>query len=202
VPPIRGVIFDLGRVLVDLDFSRGLLGHLVRCGHEDADAAMQRLRQDDLFVRLCRGELPPHAFHREACARLGLTLGYEEFVSLWCDIFRPMPGLETLFREVCARTRVTILSDTDPLHWEYLHAHFPMLHCVERPTLSFALRAVKPDPLLYRAAADHLGLPPADCFFTDDMPDNVAGARTAGMEAEVFQGAAGLRQHLVARGVL
>ena len=39
----------------------------------------------------------------------------------------------------------------------------------------------KPDPRIYRVAAQRLGLQPGDCVFVDDMAANVEGARAVGM---------------------
>ncbi|HJP65266.1 MAG TPA: HAD family phosphatase [Actinomycetota bacterium] len=41
----------------------------------------------------------------------------------------------------------------------------------------------KPDPEIYRLAADRLGVPPEECVFVDDIPANVEGARAVGMWA-------------------
>ena len=41
----------------------------------------------------------------------------------------------------------------------------------------------KPDPAVYRFAADRLHVEPEDCLFVDDMERNVLGAREAGMRA-------------------
>lgn len=51
---------------------------------------------------------------------------------------------------------------------------------------------VKPDVAIYQCAADALGLIPQQCFFTDDLKVNVAGAKDAGMDAVQFTGAAQL----------
>jgi putative hydrolase of the HAD superfamily len=39
----------------------------------------------------------------------------------------------------------------------------------------------KPDPRIYRIAAQRLGLPPESCVFVDDLAGNVRGAAAVGM---------------------
>jgi putative hydrolase of the HAD superfamily len=39
----------------------------------------------------------------------------------------------------------------------------------------------KPDPAIYRLAAERLGLPPGQCVFVDDLPHNLEPARRLGM---------------------
>jgi putative hydrolase of the HAD superfamily len=48
---------------------------------------------------------------------------------------------------------------------------------------SAGLGWAKPDPRAYMAAAAALDLPPAACWFVDDLAENVAGARLVGMRA-------------------
>ncbi|MCA1823266.1 MAG: HAD family phosphatase [Frankia sp.] len=66
---------------------------------------------------------------------------------------------------------------------------------------SAELRMAKPDPAIFRHVAAEMGLQTAECFFTDDRPENVEGARAAGMRAEVFTGKGELLDHLRALGV-
>jgi putative hydrolase of the HAD superfamily len=48
---------------------------------------------------------------------------------------------------------------------------------------SSSLGMMKPDPRAYRAAAAALNLPPTACAFVDDLAENVAAARSVGMQA-------------------
>jgi putative hydrolase of the HAD superfamily len=67
---------------------------------------------------------------------------------------------------------------------------------------SARLGLAKPDPQAFHAAAEQMGVEPASCVFVDDRPDNVEGARRAGMRAEVFAGVEALRALLVEVGLL
>ncbi len=202
MPDIRAVIFDLGRVLIGLDLSRGLFAQLTDAHTEEADAAIERLLSDEAYVRFLSGKIDPQGFHRLFCERTGLQMAYDRFVDQWCEIFVPMPGMEQLLAEVAASLPVGLLSDTDPLHWRHVLRCNPWLNGIEKPTLSFATGLLKPDPGCYRTAADNVGQPPAGCLFIDDLERNVLGARAAGMQALRFEGAEKLRRQLEAQGVL
>ena len=52
-----------------------------------------------------------------------------------------------------------------------------------------------------RILIDRYGLDPARTFYTDDMQYNVDGARTVGLDAELFTGATELRTQLRSRGL-
>lgn len=196
------VIFDLGRVLVDIDFARGLFARLVDVSRDPPVEVGQNLTRDRLLVRLGTGQISPAEFHRELCRRAGLDLTFDDFARQWCDVFSPMDGMETLFRDVAGRVPVGLLSDTDPLHWRHLLSTFPILRQIPKPTLSFETGVLKPAPESYLAAARNVGVAPENCLFTDDVPANVEGAQRVGMDAILFRSAADLRRHLEERRIL
>ncbi len=47
---------------------------------------------------------------------------------------------------------------------------------------SYQVKEIKPEPEIYRLAAERLGVQPDECVFIDDRQSNVDGAVTAGMK--------------------
>ncbi|RME22738.1 MAG: hypothetical protein D6806_12495, partial [Deltaproteobacteria bacterium] len=184
---IQAVIFDLGRVLVDVviddEFKTAL-------GWAPADGKGERARAvfDTLYRDFSTGRIGPQEFHSALVNELGLELEFERFVELWCSIVAPMPGAEGLFEAVAGKLRVGLLSDTDPLHWQYVKQRFPFVGRIPRPTLSFRTGWLKPQPEAYIAACRNVDLPPERCLFIDDKPENVEGAMKAGLDAMLFEG--------------
>ncbi|MHC4883784.1 MAG: HAD family hydrolase [Planctomycetota bacterium] len=199
--PIQTVIFDLGRVAVNIDFSQGLFRHLTAAPDESGDEVIARLCKNPLFIEYNSGRLSPEDFHRQVMDLTGLTLEFDAFRESWCNIFTMSEAMETLIREVSELCPIGVLSDTDPLHWEYLRTTFPVLQAAETPTLSFEVGAMKPAPEIYAAAVANQGVPAEACFFVDDLERNVEGAREAGLQSEVFAGAKALRKTLRERGL-
>ena len=78
-------------------------------------------------------------------------------------------------------------------------ARFPFLNSFRGTIVSGEDRLLKPDARIYQLLLSRYGLNAADCFFIDDSPRNVDGARAVGMQSEVFttpeQFAADLRRH-------
>ena len=98
---------------------------------------------------------------------------------------RYSPALYPDARRSLAETRrrgykvglVSNLSRSDTL-WLYefeLDSHFDAL------VLSCEVGAAKPEPEIYRVAAERLGVAPEQCVFVDDMPSYIAGAKSVGM---------------------
>lgn len=199
---ISAVIFDLGRVLVDWDITQSIWDLIREEVGPTGDPGPRRRKWERLYAELATGRLTPEEFYKKLKDQVAMQVDYDQFVKSWCEIFFPMQGMEELFAEVEKRVAVGLLSDTDPIHWDYLLPLYPFLKRIKNPTLSFEIGHMKPAPEAYLAAARDVGFPPERCFFTDDKPENIEGARQVGMDAELFGGVGDLRSRLVGRGVL
>ncbi|NLH16454.1 MAG: HAD family phosphatase [Phycisphaerae bacterium] len=199
---IQAVIFDLGRVIVDVNIAR-LAEHLGTVLTEgDPVQTISRMMSDPLVVQYDKGRVTPEQFHADLCHRFGLKVPFSQFSRLWCDIFSPIPGMEDLLRSLHGRIPLGLLSDTDALHWQYIRDNFPILSIFPHPVLSFQVGTMKPDPDIFRRAADSVHTSPENCLYIDDLPANVEGARRIGMEAIMFRGADSLRKDLFSRNIL
>ncbi len=196
---IKGVIFDLGRVLVGLDFSRGMPAWIRENIREDVIS----LTSFPAFLEYNAGRLTPEEFHRHSTATLNLPFTFQEFTQLWCDIFEPQPEMEQLVSRVAAHYPVNLLSDTDPLHWTFICRNFPWIpQRFPHPALSYRIGSLKPAPANFCAAAAGLGLRPEECLFIDDLPANIDGAQAVGMAGILFHTPGQLTAELVRRGIL
>ncbi|MBN1436903.1 MAG: HAD family phosphatase [Sedimentisphaerales bacterium] len=193
---IKAVIFDLGRVLIDLDFAPLLHRLFNDSSNEDAFERFERMRQDEIAQQYGRGQIDPHQFHAALCRKYNLTIDFQDFTQLWCDVFTPKPDMLALLQDLQGRLPVGLLSDTDPLHWHYITENYPAIAAIPRPTLSYQIGALKPDPHTYRTAAKNVGTPIPNCLFIDDLPANVQGARQVGMQAVCLQSAQQIRDLL------
>jgi HAD superfamily hydrolase (TIGR01509 family) len=93
-----------------------------------------------------------------------------------------LPGVEECIREAKARgMKVGLASassgDWAPMHLERLglHVHFDTVKTAED------VERVKPDPALYVAALDALGLDASEAIALEDSPNGIAAAKAAGL---------------------
>jgi len=193
---IRAVIFDLGRVLIDVDFTRGLFRYRRPEDSRNDQDLLEELFADQTFVDFNTGRITPEEAFRSFRDRYKLPVDYPAFVREWSGIFSPIEGMPSLLAEVAARYPVGLLSDIDPLHWEYCRTHFSFLKIFKKPALSFEIGALKPAGICYQTAAVNIGATPESCLFIDDREINVRGAVTAGMQALRFRGVTELRNEL------
>lgn len=198
---IRAILFDLGRVIVPFDFSRGYRRLEEHCGIPAAEIPV-RLARTDLVPRFESGAITADGFFAEFCAELGLEIAFDDFRSIWTSIFLPHTLVpESLVAALAARYRVVLVSNTNPIHFEMVRANYSLLRHFHSYVLSHEVKAMKPHPAIYARAVAEARCRPEECFFTDDIPEYVAGARAAGIDAVQFQDAAQLERELRARGV-
>ncbi len=200
---VKAVIFDLGRVLVDIKFNRQTAKFFGVDTEQTQDAAkiLDVAFQNELFRKLNKGQIQSREFFEIFSKTFNIQMDYSTFVEYWCDVFAPMPGMEELFWQVKKHYRVGLLSDTDELHWNYCKTQFPFLQSIEKPTLSFEIGALKPEAVCYLKAAENVGCEPEACLFVDDREVNVQGAKQVGMLAVRFEGVEKLKEDFKAYGI-
>jgi len=59
---IEAVIFDLGRVLIEVDLTRGLFKYARNKFEEDDNTIMEHLFADPLFISFAAGKIEPNEF--------------------------------------------------------------------------------------------------------------------------------------------
>ena len=193
---IRAIIFDLGRVLVKIDLKGGLFRYYLRDHPASTEEIITQIFKDEPFIAFTTGKIKPLQMYRLLQSNYRLNISFEKFVEEWCSILTPQEGMEELVAQLAARYVLGLLSDTDPLHWQYCQQHFSILRHFTKPTLSYQTGLLKPDPRCYQQASENAGTAIKSCLFIDDREQNVEGARRVGMQALLFSGVESLQQEL------
>jgi FMN phosphatase YigB (HAD superfamily) len=198
---IKAVIFDLGRVIVPFDFSRGYVRIESLCGIPAAQIP-GRIALTGLVTRLESGDIEPRDFVRELSKQLNLDISYENFCEIWNSIFGPHTLIpEAMLQGIARRYRLVLLSNTNAIHFEMVRENYPLLRHFHSLVLSHEVGAMKPSPLIYQRAIEAAGCLPEECFFTDDILAYVEAARAQGIDAVQFESAAQIEAELRRRGV-
>ncbi len=199
---IKTVIFDLGNVIVPLDFPAGYRAISERCGIASEDVP-KRISQTDLVGRLESGQIADSDFIRELSALLGLSCSEAEFRRLWSSIFPPHTLIpESLVTGLKKNHRLLLLSNTNAIHFEMIWENYPLVRHMHDFVLSHKVGAMKPSEKIYEAALALADCKPEECFFTDDIPAYVEGAKRHGIDAVQFTGFDALVSEFDRRGVV
>ena len=197
----KAIIFDLGKVLVHFDFARGYQALEGVCPHSVKEIR-RRIGATDLVERFETGLVEPADFVAELSHTLGLTIDYDHFCRLWSSIFTEPLIPESMLEGLAKRYRLVLLSNTNAIHFEMIRETYPtVLRHFHDLVLSYEVKAMKPDPRIFREAVARAGCRPEECFYTDDIAAYIEGARREGIDAVQFESAEQVARELQARGI-
>ena len=198
---IKTIFFDLGNVIIPFDFRPAFARMATLCNCPAAEIP-NRIRSTDLIYRFETGRIMGREFVAELSALIELRMTYEEFCDLWTSIFLPGPLVpEVLLTRLRAQHRLMLLSNTNPIHFHMVQAHYPLLRHFHDAVLSYEVGAVKPSAKIFQEAIARAQCSPEECFFTDDLSVNIEAARKHGIDAVQFESAAQIERELQARGI-
>lgn len=207
---LKGVIFDIGRVIVGLNLNRAFAP--LAEGIRDDDASAQRLSPEEVWKIVLQdkrwpdwqeGRLSPQEWHEHLMRRLKLSLTYSQFRDTWNLVLDPETILsDDLFARLSARCRLALLSNTDPIHVEALEQRFTFARHFPVRIYSCSVGASKPSAAIYQAALDRLGLSASDALYIDDIQEFVDAAASLGLDAIRFESRDSLEDDLRRRDLL
>jgi putative hydrolase of the HAD superfamily len=178
------LLFDLGRVVLDIDFNRVLACWAAHAGCEPARLA-GRLKPDDNFKRHERGEIADAEFFAGLRGSLGIDVSDAQFLEGWNAIFTgEVPGMSQHLARAAQRLPLYAFSNTNRPHVEHFSvAYAAVLGHFREIFLSSAIGLRKPDAAAYDHVVKAIGVPAQRILFFDDSADNVDGARSRGLQA-------------------
>jgi len=163
-----------------------------------AGALLAAAFEPALLERAVCGSIEDEAWRaavRDALARAHGPAA-EAAVDDWCRLSgRVDPEMLDLVATLPPGTRTALLTNATTR----LEADLRLLGLEDRfdaVVSSARLGFAKPDPRIFRVAAERLDCRPEQCIFVDDTPGHVDAARAVGMHAIAFAGAADLRAQL------
>jgi glucose-1-phosphatase len=178
------LLFDLGRVVIDVDFDRVLACWAAHAGCEPARLA-GRLMPDENFKRHETGEIADAEFFAGLRQSLDIDVSDAQFLEGWNAIFAgEMPGISALLARAAQRLPLYAFSNTNRPHVEHFSATYAgVLGHFREIFLSSAIGLRKPDAAAYDHVVKAIGVPAQRIVFFDDLAANIEGARARGLTA-------------------
>ncbi|MBI4706847.1 MAG: HAD family phosphatase [Candidatus Omnitrophica bacterium] len=195
---IKGVIFDLGNVLIDFDHNIAA-NRICACSGKSIPEIYQFFFDSPLTGMFEEGRISANDFFSEVKKALELNISYEQFLPIWNEIFffsQKNRGVYSLAKTLREKYKVIILSNINVLHYSFLKKHFPVFDVFDDVVTSFEQGIRKPDALIYKTALSKLGALPEEVFYTDDRQDLIDAAQKLGILGFVFQGTEKLEKDL------
>lgn len=183
-------IFDLGNVIVDIDFNR-VLGAWSDLSRVPLATLKQNFTMGESFHQHERGEISDELFAEKLCHEMELPLSYEQFSLGWQAVFVAIrPDVIDIMHKLREQGhRVVILSNTNRLHTTFWPDEYPEVKAAaDHIYLSQEMGMRKPEARIYQAVLQAEGFTASDAVFFDDNADNIEGASQCGMTSILVTG--------------
>ena len=178
------LLFDLGGVLLDIDFGRAFhaWGEMAGVAPELLAA---RYRADEPYERHERGEISASEYFASLRESLQVALTDAQFEAGWNALLlaekREITGL---IAQLPRSLPLYVFSNSNLTHQRHWMPELAaLLPRFERIFVSSDIGLRKPEREAYAHVAREIGAAPADILFFDDSLPNVEGARDAGLHA-------------------
>jgi epoxide hydrolase-like predicted phosphatase len=179
---IQTVVFDLGKVLLDFDYSIAAR-RIAKRGTAPSTKIRTYLDYSPLLFALERGELTTEQFYREICSATGFQGSLEEFGGFFADIFVPIEPMVQLHATLRRQGLTTfIFSNTNDLAIRHIRQNFPFFANFDGYILSYEHGVMKPDARLYEVVERESRHKGAEILYLDDRSENVAAGAARGWQ--------------------
>jgi HAD superfamily hydrolase (TIGR01509 family) len=196
------IIFDLGKVLVDFDWSIAAKKIAAR-STAPPEKFHQHLATSELLWQYECGQISREKFFETISGVIGFQGSHEEFNGYFAAIFTEMPGTIALHAELRQRGfRTFILSNTNDLAIEHVRRDFPFFNHFDGYIFSYEVGAMKPDAKIYAALEKLTGKSGADLIYLDDRLENIEAGAARGWRTVLHETPEQTRAALKNFGVL
>jgi putative hydrolase of the HAD superfamily len=194
MPVYKNIIFDLGGVLLDINYQLAI-DAFEQLGFPEFENMYSQLTADQLFRKLEKGEVTPDEFYAvmQQAGPSGITR--QQIKHAWNSLilsFRrtSIDHLRTL-RE---KYSLFLLSNTNKIHHEYFSRIFDgeigygtLEGLFSKAYLSFEIGMRKPDAEIYERVLNDVCISPAETLFIDDSLPNIEAAAALGIGVHWLQ---------------
>jgi FMN phosphatase YigB (HAD superfamily) len=181
------IIFDLGGVLIDLDYSK-TTKEFEDLGVSNFSDLYSQANQTELFSDFETGKISSQRFINELLNYLPNGISANKVVKAWNAMILGVPQIRLdLLIKLKERFPIFLLSNTNELHvpvvrreWNRI-TDLPMEHFFNKIYFSHELGMRKPDKGIFNEVCKREGLIPESTLFVDDSLQHIVGAKNAGL---------------------
>ena len=187
---IKNIIFDLGGVLMNIDFKRTFNAFEI-IGFRGAEQAFQDPEINGLCMDFETGVYCSIEMRRKFREITGFKCSDIQFDKAWNALLIDFPPAHIgRVRQLAQKYKTFLLSNTNPIHAKHFNAeldqHFgieSMDHLLDKAWYSYNLGLRKPDERIFHKVLKMSRLNPEETLFIDDDETNARVAGSVGMHA-------------------
>lgn len=186
---IKNIVFDMGKVLVEYDAMR-VCEHFIEDPHDQKRVCTAVFVSPE-WIMMDMGVLPDELALEKICARLPVRLHQAAALCMahWHEFcMTPMVEMGELVRELKEKGyRIYLCSNAAIRLLDCYREVIPGIEWFDGILFSAAEKCIKPQREIYERLFERFELKPEECFFIDDQPLNIEGARACGMDGYCFE---------------
>jgi len=205
---IRNIIFDLGGVLLDLDFNAPVKA-FQKLGANSEHFDYRQAITDPVFLNFETGNISSGEFRDRIRQLLGNDhLKDAEIDEAWCSMMGSVPNEKIdLLKHLAARYRLFLFSNTNVIHTGYFKRrfeaehHIPIESLFEKTFYSQEIHDRKPQISAFEKVTRLAGILPCETLFVDDFEQNIANAEKFGFQVLHFVAGTDLAKALTKKDI-
>lgn len=186
---IENIIFDLGGVLLDIDYNLTRRA-FEKLGVVNFDEMYSQASANKLFQKLETGHISEDDFYNELNHCTGLNLSPEEIRKAWNAMLLSFREKSLRFMDtIKSKYKIHLLSNTNYIHKEAFEKIYnekkrvnPFEKYFDHALYSCDIGLRKPNADCYQWVIEHLEINPDNTLFIDDSAHNVKAAKKAGLQ--------------------
>ena len=195
------IVFDLGKVLVDFDYTIAARRIAARSTRPPEDLHAF-LGSSPALVQFETGLITRREFFDQVRAATGFHGSLAEFGEMFADIFTAIPDMIRVHGELRRRgVKTWIFSNTNDLAIEHIRRNFPFFQDFDGYILSYEVRAMKPDAAIYDALEQRAGRRGGEIIYLDDRPENIQAGAARGWRTVLHEAPAATLSALKSLGL-
>lgn len=205
---IKNIIFDLGGVIINLDYNR-TRESFIKLGVKDFDAIYSKAQQSGFFDEFDKGTLSPDEFRHEIRKHISHKVTDAEIDTAWDAMLLDIPKEKLdLLRALKGKYRTFLLSNTNKIHVRNFSGY--MLQTFGTPDFtpyfekwyfSCNIGMRKPDAEVFDFVLRENNLEASETLFVDDSVQHIEGAQKVGLQTLFLMQNYPLKQALENAGV-
>jgi len=193
---ISVLVFDLGKVLVDFDYSIAARKIVPLCAPQ-TDPTKFFSDHAALLTSYELGMLTAVEFFNQIKTVSGFSGTQAEFNGFFADIFTPIQPMIDLQNELKkTNLPIYVFSNTNDLAVEHIRNRFPFFSDFDGYVLSYEHRAMKPAAKLYEVVERATGRRGEEIVYIDDRPENIQAGIARGWRGILHESTDATREAL------
>jgi glucose-1-phosphatase len=185
---IKNIIFDLGNVLLDIDYNKTIEA-FEELGFKNFKSNYSPYKMDMLFENLETGKISEGIFYKSIKAISDTPLSTVQIQTAWNALFLDFRIESLVFlQQISSKYNLYLLSNTNSIHLTAFNEIFKK-NIGETGLDSYFVKAYysniiglrKPEKEVYNFVLNDANIIAAETLFIDDLANNIEGAKEVGI---------------------